>query len=395
MSSTDRKNSSHQPEEWRLAKLMDVCSFKHGGTPSKSNPSFWGGQIPWISPKDMHVTIITESQDHITEEAISNSNTNLIPKDTILIVVRSGILSHEIPIAITGDESSFNQDIKAILPDRDKLSTWYLYWSIKAQEQKILLNGIKKGATVHSFKSGFLESLEIPIAPLSEQKRIENILNIRMAAITRARVAAEAQLNLLDDLVHSYLRYSLFSGTKKTIALGDCLIQISKGLGASWSEYPVIGATRAGAAPAKENVGKNPERYKFVEEGTIFYNPMRILLGSIAMIDDGELPGITSPDYVVFKTKPGILHSRWFYFWLRSRYGKDFIKTLARGAVRERMLFRRLSNAEINIPSWDLQLEIANRFKAISIAKIKLSAQLDLINQLPSAILRQTFSGVH
>lgn len=106
-------------------------------------------------------------------------------------------------------------------------------------------------------------------------------------------------------------------------------------------------------------MGKNPERYKLVEPGTIFYNPMRILLGSIAYLDEGEEPGITSPDYVVFRTNPGVLHPSWFYCWLRSDDGASFIRGLARGAVRERMLFRRLAAAEIPVPPLDAQALLA------------------------------------
>jgi len=115
----------------------------------------------------------------------------------------------------------------------------------------------------------------------------------------------------------------------------------------------MVGATRGGLAPAKEGIGKNPERYKLVEPGTIFYNPMRILLGSIALLDEGHPPGITSPDYVAFRTRSGMVHPRWFYYWLRSEDGEAFIRTLARGAVRERMLFRRLAEAEIEMPAYD------------------------------------------
>lgn len=67
----------------------------------------------------------------------------------------------------------------------------------------------------------------------------------------------------------------------RDIPLSEALIEVSSGVGASWSKYPVLGATRAGLALAKEPVGKSPERYKLVEPWTIFYNPMRILLGSI------------------------------------------------------------------------------------------------------------------
>ena len=96
-----------------------------------------------------------------------------------------------------------------------------------------------------------------------------------------------------------------------------------------------MGATRDGVAPAKELPGKHPERYKPVVPGTVFYNPMRILIGSIAFIDEGDEAGITSPDYVVLRGKEGVVESRWFYHWLRSPLGEQCISSLARGAVRE------------------------------------------------------------
>ena len=240
---------------------------------------------------------------------------------------------------------------------------------------------------------GYLGSLEIPLPPLSEQKRIAAILNEQMAAIARARAAAETQISLLQHLLVAYLRLSLSTVPLHRRTLGECLVQVSQGIGASWKNYRLVGATRAGIAPAKENVGKRPERYKLVNAGTIFYNPMRILLGSIAMTDDGEEPGITSPDYVVFKTREGTLHPGWFYYWLRSQYGEAFIKTLVRGAVRERMLFRRLASAELELPPWSAQLEVAAKLAGIKKMKSTLGGQLQTINKLPSGLLRQAFSG--
>ena len=147
----------------------------------------------------------------------------------------------------------------------------------------------------------------------------------------------------------------------REIPLSEALVEVSSGVGAAWSNYRVLGATRAGLALAREPVGKSPERYKLVEPGTIFYNPMRIMIGSIAMVEDGEEAGITSPDYVVFRTRPGVLHHRWFYYWLRSKYGEDLIRSLARGAVRERLLFRRLVRSAIVVPDWEEQVAVAKQ----------------------------------
>ena len=175
--------------------------------------------------------------------------------------------------------------------------------------------------------------------------------------------------------------------------LADCLDEVAQGVGADWHKYRVLGATRDGVAPAKEPVGKSPARYKHVVPGTIFYNPMRIMIGSIAMLDDGDEPGITSPDYVVLRAREGILHPRWFYYWLRSRSGEELIATLARGAVRERMMFKRLATGEIELPAWEHQLRVAEQLTEVAKARTAVQAQLAAAQALPAASLRAVFNS--
>jgi type I restriction enzyme S subunit len=151
--------------------------------------------------------------------------------------------------------------------------------------------------------------------------------------------------------------------------------------------------TRDGVASAKEPVGQFPERYKPVDSGTVFYDPMRILLGSIGMVDTGETAGITSPDHVVVKGIEGKLHYRWFYWWLRSWRGAEFVKSLTRGAVRERMLFRRPSLGSMRLPPWQAQVEAAGTMLGITEAKRLVAEQGVSIAALPAAFLRSAFSG--
>jgi type I restriction enzyme S subunit len=178
----------------------------------------------------------------------------------------------------------------------------------------------------------------------------------------------------------------------RSIPLSEALVEVSSGVGPKWAEYRVLGATRAGLALAKEPVGKSPERYKLVEPGTIFYNPMRIMIGSIAMVEDGDEPGITSPDYVVFRTRPGVLHHRWFYYWLRSKGGEDLIRSLARGAVRERLLFKRLAKGTVHVPDWNTQQSVAQQLSLASSAESTCLEALDAAQVLPTSWLR-TFFG--
>jgi type I restriction enzyme S subunit len=182
------------------------------------------------------------------------------------------------------------------------------------------------------------------------------------------------------------------------VVLGRVLTEIREGIGKNWAAYPVLGATRDGVAPAKERPGKHPERYKPVVPGTIFYNPMRILIGSIAYIDEGDAPGITSPDYVVFRGNDGEVDSRWFYYWLRSPHGHRCIVSLARGAVRERMLFTRLAKAEVELPDFATQQEcsrvLANAEKAIRLMKGAIATQRHDLQQLPHRIISQSLNRI-
>jgi type I restriction enzyme S subunit len=158
--------------EWRLISLSELGRWIGGGTPSKSNQRFWnGGNIPWVSPKDMKTERIADSKDHITEEAVANSTTRLISKGAVLVVVRSGILRHTLPVAIADRDVTINQDLKAvelangIIPE-------YVAWALRAAERDILHTCAKAGTTVQNLEIPRFLNYRIPIPPLDEQQRI-------------------------------------------------------------------------------------------------------------------------------------------------------------------------------------------------------------------------------
>jgi type I restriction enzyme S subunit len=235
-------------------------------------------------------------------------------------------------------------------------------------------------------------AVTVDLPSLAEQQRIALRIREQMSVAGRARGAAEAQCEAVVTLIGAYLRETFARGVRQ-FKLSECLEEVTRGAGAAWSRYRVVGATRDGLAPAKESVGKAPERYKLVEPGTIFYNPMRILLGSIAFIDQGQEPGITSPDYVVFKTRRQFVHPPWFYYWLRSEDGAAFVRSLARGAVRERMLFRRLAGAEVGVPPLDSQIAFARAMEPLERGRVAAQAQLQGLATLTASLLSRTFAG--
>ncbi len=225
-----------------------------------------------------------------------------------------------------------------------------------------------------------------------QQQEIVNLAN----SIIRASIEQSVGAGHARDLSHgddpSRARPAPTSVTE--IRLGEVLEEIKKGIGETWADYPVLGATRGGLAPAKEQPGKYPQRYKPVSCGTVFYNPMRILIGSIAFVDDDDEPGITSPDYVALRGKPGLVDSRWFYYWLRSPYGEHCINSLARGAVRERMLFNRLAEGSILLPSYPEQLRASKALATLKSMKSAIQKQLNDLDKIPERLLAQAFEKI-
>lgn len=163
---------SELPENWATAKLGALGVWSGGGTPSKRNPRFWeGGTIPWVSPKDMKFVSIDDSQDHITESAVKGSATKILPKGSLLVVTRSGILQHSLPVATNSRDVTLNQDLKALTP-KAGFDVKYLYFALRRFERDILHECCKAGTTVQSIEFPRLKDFEIPIAPLPEQRRI-------------------------------------------------------------------------------------------------------------------------------------------------------------------------------------------------------------------------------
>jgi type I restriction enzyme S subunit len=103
------------PPGWSMVSLADACFIMSGGTPSKSNESYWRGTIPWVSGKDLKKPRLYDSIDHVSDEAIG-AGTRLSPAGSVFILVRGMGLAKTLPVALALRPMAFNQDIKALVP---------------------------------------------------------------------------------------------------------------------------------------------------------------------------------------------------------------------------------------------------------------------------------------
>jgi type I restriction enzyme S subunit len=159
------------PSSWRWVRLGQFGGFLGGGTPSKSNASFWSGSIPWVSPKDMKRAYINDAEDHISEAAVDASAVKLIPKRSVLLVVRGMILAHSFPVALTTRKVTINQDMKALvlgIPDTDE----YLLRACWAARSRVLERVERSSHGTCRLESNVVEELPIPLPPIAEQNRI-------------------------------------------------------------------------------------------------------------------------------------------------------------------------------------------------------------------------------
>lgn len=187
------------PEGWELVPLKYLCKFSGGGTPSKDNLSYWtGGDIPWVSPKDMKSFWLNETQDKLTEIAVKESSTNFVDSGALLMVVRSGILQRTIPIAINTVRVTLNQDMKA-LNFNSRMDVEYAANYILGNVDSLLLEWSKEGATVESIEHEFLANSLFPVPPVEEQIIINKEIRERMAVFSNLENCATEGIKLLQE----------------------------------------------------------------------------------------------------------------------------------------------------------------------------------------------------
>jgi type I restriction enzyme S subunit len=179
------------PEDWDSTSLGELGHWKGGATPSMRNPEYWlNGTIPWVSSGDVKSTLILDAPMKITESAVNESSTTLLPPHSIMIVTRSGILRRYLPVAKNTLPLAINQDIKALIPN-DKAIPNYLLHLLISSGPRILATCLKSGTTVESIEFPWLKAFQVPLPPTkSEQEAIAVVLDDMDAEI----YALEAKL---------------------------------------------------------------------------------------------------------------------------------------------------------------------------------------------------------
>jgi len=183
------------PKNWILIPLGDCCQIISGSTPKRNKPEYWGGDIPWVTPKDLgklKTPVLKDAPEKITEAGYKSCSTTLLPQGSILFSSRAPIGY----VAIAGRPMCTNQGFKSLVPN-EYVHSPYLYWCMRKYASDI--EALGSGTTFKEVSKGIVERFIIPLPPLEEQRRIAAILD-KADGVRRKRKEA---IRLTEELLKS------------------------------------------------------------------------------------------------------------------------------------------------------------------------------------------------
>jgi type I restriction enzyme S subunit len=190
------------PAHWRVVRLGEVAETTSGGTPSREVPEFFGGTIPWVKSGELNDTLVTRTEETITEDGLRNSNAKIFQKGTLLIAMYGATAGK---VGILAIPATTNQAICAILPDTSLALQDFLFYALIRQRETLLSQ--RYGGAQPNLNQTIIRSFPIPLPPLDEQREIA-----RMLQAVDARLAAEQARRAALEEVFKTLLHQLMTG---------------------------------------------------------------------------------------------------------------------------------------------------------------------------------------
>lgn len=204
------------PKHWQLKKLGEVCHTTSGGTPNRSNPKFYQGNIPWVKSGELDKGIILDTEEKISEEAIKNSSAKIFPKGTLLIALYGATIGK---LAFLGIDAATNQAVCGIYKN-ENIDSNYLYNFLSYKKPTLVKQGI--GGAQPNISQGILKNLDIPLPPLTEQHAIVSKIEELFSELDNGKQQLQTALQQLKVYRQSLLK-AAFEGklTNKNVKDGE------------------------------------------------------------------------------------------------------------------------------------------------------------------------------
>jgi len=277
-------------------RLGDITRFVSGGTPSKQVPRYWGGSTPWVSAKDLKSLHIDSSIDTLSDSG--RDAASLVPRGTLLILVRGMTLFKSIPIGIASRELAINQDLKGLITN-GAVSPEFLAYSLLAKESELLQMVEAAGHGTGRLDTDALKDVLVRVPSLPEQHQVASAIATWDTAIqkTEQLIAAKAKrkAGLMAELLTGRRRVARFQTEWRSWHLGELFQERVEN---NRNDLPLLSITREeGVVPRnglerKDTSSEDKSKYLRICPGDIGYNTMRMWQGVSAL---SRHEGIVSP----------------------------------------------------------------------------------------------------
>lgn len=203
---------THLPAGWLWVALADIAKMESGHTPSRSNPSWWNGDIPWLGLVDARAHdggMINETTQHTNSDGLANSAARLLPAGTVC-VSRTAAVGYVVEL---GKPMATSQDFVNWVPTDAVSSAWL---KVVFSAGKEALRRFGKGSIHTTVYFPELLSLHIALPPMLEQKRISSEIERRVTVINRLQSALSGNRARAMRLREAILAAALSGGREES-----------------------------------------------------------------------------------------------------------------------------------------------------------------------------------
>ena len=194
------------PKEWEVTNIDEECLVGTGGTPSRSNPQYFGGNVFWVKSTEVNYNIITKTEETLTESGMQNSNAKMHPKGSLIVALYGqGITRGK--CAILGIDAAINQACAAIQSKGRIYIPYLFYWF---QNSYTHIRRLSQGANQANLNMEIIRSLKIPLLSIPEQQKMVEILSTldeKLELETKEKARLEKiKVGLMDLLLTGKIR---------------------------------------------------------------------------------------------------------------------------------------------------------------------------------------------
>jgi len=204
------------PEGWSRSTLGEIAKIASGGTPDRSKPEYWGGDVAWVTTGEIQFNTIVDTTEKITMAGLQNSSAKLFPPGTLLMAMY-GQGKTRGQLAKLGIEATTNQNSAAILLNDGYEPDFYFHY-LSSQYENI--RDLGQAGGISHLNAGLLKQIPVPVAPVTEQRRIAHILSTWDQAIASTEEILEITKRWKRAIIFSIFSKSQINHSWKASTLG-------------------------------------------------------------------------------------------------------------------------------------------------------------------------------